>query len=286
MDLAQEITSLRKSGELQAALESLPEGDKAAIDLPLKLAVGWLYYDLAKEAESGGDWEEVRLQYQLYKDLQVPLAESLIHQQFQRFEHYTSDWVKHFVLIEAQSKEGEHQEAIQACRQLAEGYPEFARSPQYGWVIWRFMKEQTEADQPNEDGINEALDLYLELDMPKPSRLHSSMLRQVIKLVGRVKFNAYKFMYHWDWQNFRPEDLERYTDEKGLHYSLLEKAMHRYAKVLTKMMWKYKKDAYIFKQLREDAQKFLPLIEGIIEERPDNPYMPKEVEELKRVMGD
>lgn len=285
MNLAQEITNLRKSGQLATALESLPSGDKAALDPTLKSAIAWLYYDLAKEAETGADWEAIRLRYSQYKDLQIPLAESLIHQQFQRFEHYMEDWAKHFVILEAQSKEGEHQEAIQGCRQLAEAYPEFARSAQYGWVLWRFMKEQTALDQPNAEGINEALDLYLELDMPKPSRLHSTMLRQVIKLVGKVEFNAYKFMYHWNWQNFRPEDLERYTDEKGLHYSLLEKAMHRYAKVLSKMMWKYKKDAYVFRQLKEDAQRFLPLIEGIIAEHPDNPWMPKELEQLERVMG-
>ena len=87
-------------------------------------------------------------------------------------------------------------------------------------------------------------------------------------------------MYRWDWKNFRPEDLERYTDEKGLHFSLLEKAMHRYAKVLTEMLWKYKNQTNVLEQLLEDTENFMPLLEGIIAERPDNPWMPKERDKL------
>ncbi len=283
MELVKELNRLRKSGELQSALDLLPIGDKADVDISLKVAIAWLYYDLAKEAELAADWEALRLRYRQYKDLQIPLAESLIHQQFQRFEHYIEDWAKHFLLLEAQSIEGEHQEAIQACRQLAEGYPEFARSPQYGWVIWRFMKAQTELEKPNAEGINEALDLYLELDMPKPSLIHSKMLELVVELHEKASINAYKFMYHWGWQNFRLEDLES-EEEEGA--SLLEKAICSYAKVLTKMIWKYKNDSYILEQLEADAQKFLPLIEGVLEEAAaDNPWMSKALGELKRVLS-
>ena len=278
---AGEIHKLRKAGDPEGALSLIfsQEGNFLST-LDIRSAIGWVYYDLAKKAHAESAHAEIQKYYAAFLELNLDPKEELIYRQFARFAHFNEPWGLQYELAESQSRQGLHREAIQLCRSIAENCSEFASNELYGWILWRFMQEQTTLDRPNAKGINEVIDLYLELEMPRPSRLHSTMLRQVIKLVGRVEFHAYKFMFHWGWDNFRPEDLERYTDEKGLHYSLMEKAMHRYAKVLAKVLTKYRRQADTYQQLLVDAKAFLLLLDGVITEFPDNPYLGKERERV------
>jgi len=275
-----QLHQLRKEGKLQEAL-ALVNHIPPDAEISLKVALAWLYYDLAKEAHREQNWKKVQNYYSAYMNLELPLSEELLHQQFSRFVHFQQAWSMYFEQADAASRENKHAEAIKLCREIAEQFPNFLSQDLYGWVLWRFMKDQTmEPHHANIKAINEVLDLYMELELHRPSCLHASMLRQVIKLVGKIQFNAYKFMYRWDWKNFRAEDLARYNDEKGLHFSLFEKAMHHYANVLTEMLWKYKNQATVLDQLLEDAENFMPLLEATIAERPDNPCMPKERDKL------
>jgi hypothetical protein len=285
MITAGEIYALRKARKAIDALDTIEQQINENSTSDLKIALGWVYYDLAKAAYEDQNHKAVQNHYAAFLELNIDPKEELINSQFARFAHFNEPWGLQYELAESQSRQGLHAEAIQLCRGIANNCDAFSSNALYGWILWRFMQEQTTLEKPNTKGINEVLDLYLELEMPRPSRLHSTMLRQVIKLLRKADFYAYKFMFHWGWENFRPEDLERYTDEKGLHYSLMEKAMHSYAQLLALTLSKYRHRKDSFEQLLADAQKFAPMLDGVIAEFSDNPYLQKERDKLEVFLG-
>lgn len=106
-----------------------------------------------------------------------------------------------------------------------------AGAEQMGWAIYRKLQD----GQPTSLEMRQLLARYLQLDIEKPSLLHSLILFAAIKHYGHcADFNFTAFLRLWDIRNFRPEDWKSQKNEETKQWtpSLVERATARLFKAL------------------------------------------------------
>jgi len=273
MNSIEQIITYYKNDKLEAAEQLLKVNCLEIKDSPLSLQedLATLYYTLGQQAYKDKDNQKIQEYYELYTQLSF-INTPIIHIPFTQLYYSDASWKTAFDEINQKSLEGLHQEAIQGCLALSHESESFAKNELYGWIIWRFITAEMNSAHPNVKGINEGLNLYTELSMPKPSLLHSTLLTTVLNLLRKIDFHAYKFMYHWGWSNFRPEDLMEKND--NMTPSLFEISIVNYARQLLIMFEKYQYKEVVYKQLSKDLSNFMPLLEGAIDEFSINSDMP------------
>lgn len=96
-----------------------------------------------------------------------------------------------------------------------------------GWSIYHYISNHVLNMQSYE--IRAKLLHYLQLEIPAPSPLHSSILFLVTKEYKHigVDFNFPAFFEMWGADNLRDDDWSRHKSKKGTYYdSIAEKALH------------------------------------------------------------
>jgi len=96
-----------------------------------------------------------------------------------------------------------------------------------GWSIYHYISNHI-LNMPSYE-IRAKLLHYLQLGIPTPSPLHSSVLFLVTKECKHIgtDFNFPAFFEMWGIDNLREDDWKRYKSKKGTYYdSIAEKALH------------------------------------------------------------
>ena len=256
-----EITALRKSGHLQHALEGAEIEFAQCINKYTVSALFWCLNDLYKQQDYNDAAAIIERMKALYNDycigdelMQKALASaerrSLLH--FQEIKNAVEN-----------AKVGE--DAIGPQQQATAWYNEGQLDKQlhsdFGWLTYYALK-QTPAGEAHKR--KKLLNQYLQLDLPKPSILHSLILCEAIKIeqTTPLQFRIRDFIRIWGVENLREEDWEQFrTDNGKILPSTVEKLIGVYAKEL-------KTDGV------ESSEDFSQLVDKALAKYPKNQNMP------------
>lgn len=104
--------------------------------------------------------------------------------------------------------------------------------PSFGWLTYYALKQTNISDVQNRKIL---LNLYLNLNLHKPSDLHSRILGEAVKVEKNtpLQFRIRDFVRLWGLENLRDEDWEQFTTDEGhTMLSMVEKLIGVYVKEL------------------------------------------------------
>ena len=227
-----EITALRKSGHLQEALEAAEMEFAQSVNKYTVGALFWCLNDLYKQQNSNDAATTIERMKSLYNDYCVGdeyILKALASAERQILPHFQE--IKDAV---ANAKSGA--DAISSHQQATVWYNENQLDsqlyPDFGWLTYYALK-QTSLSESHKRKV--LLNIYLQLDLPKPSILHSLILSEAIKVEQNtpLQFRIRDFIRIWGLDNLREEDWEQYRTEGGNTLpSTVEKLIGVYAKEL------------------------------------------------------
>lgn len=227
-----EITALRKSGQLQAALEAAEAEFASAINKYTIGALFWCLNDLYKRQD--GDQaalsiERMRTLYEEYGDGDELMQKSLAAAQKRIIPHYGE--IKDAVV---KAKEGINSPEILSnlCQLYNSSNLASELCPDLGWLIYYSIKN-TPIRDVNDRKI--LLNQYLKLNLSRPSILHSRILAEAVKIEQNtpLQFRMRDFIRLWGLEYLMEADWEQFTTEAGHKCpSLVEKLIGVYAKEL------------------------------------------------------
>lgn len=227
-----EITALRKSGHLQQALEGAEIEFAQSANKYTVSALFWCLNDLYKQkngVEATSIIERMKTLYtdycigDEYMEKAIALAERRNMPHFQEIKDAVEN-----------AKSGA--DAISAHLQATVWYNERQLDRQlyldFGWLTYYALKQTALGEAHKRKAL---LNQYLQLDLPKPSILHSLILVEAIKVAQNtpLQFCIRDFIRFWGLENLREEDWEQYqTKEGNILPSSVEKLIGVYAKEL------------------------------------------------------
>ena len=256
-----EINNLRKSGCLQ---EALTAAENEFAQNPNKYTAGtlfWCLYDLSKQ-QYGNDASDIFEQMiSLDNDFcngDEYMQKTIVAIKQRKLTHYQE--VKDAV---ENAKKGAN--PLNIYRQVAIWHNEGSLDTQlyqdFGWLIYYTLKHTDPGDAKNRKIL---LHQYLQLDLPRPSILHSRILGETIKLEQNspLQFRLRDFIRIWGLENLRDEDWEQFQTDGGNNLpSSVEKLIGVYAKEL-------KTDGV------ESSEDFNELVDKALIKYPKNQNMP------------
>ena len=256
-----EITALRKSGQLQQALEAAEIEFAHSVNKYTVGALFWCLNDLYKQQGNNDATAIIERMKTLYNDYCI--GDELMQKAIASAERRS---LQHFQEIkDAVENAKEGADAISAQKQAAKWYDEGQLNSQlyqdYGWLIYYALKQTAVGEAHNRKAL---LNQCLQLDLPKPSILHSLILVEAIKVEQNtpLQFCIRDFIRLWGLENLREEDWEQYRTEEGNTLpSTVEKLIGVYAKEL-------KTDGV------EASDDFSQLVDKALTKYPKNQNMP------------
>ncbi len=247
----QKINQLRKSGQLDEALVLAREALAREPDnIWNKNAAGWVFYNLCKKALNDNDNQAALTYLTEFDALTIPADEEKIHTNFNRLRGQ--------IKIQSETKPTNPHNLAKYYQQLADQFSDSGMS--VGWEIYYGLKELGQTNQSVGQITLNILRVYAQLDIEKPSRLHSLILVQAVKLIDD-DIKLLDFIKWWNVENLRSEDYERQTDNDHTYSSLAEKTATALAKGIKE------------KQSEEDASSILSFLEQLTSRYPDNIWM-------------
>lgn len=227
-----EITALRKSGHLQEAIEAAEiEFEKSANKYTVG-ALFWCLNELYKQQdynEATATRERMKALYNDYCTGDEYMQKTLASLERRSLSHFQE-------IKDAVEKAKEGEDAVSAHQQATVWYNEGQLDRQlysdFGWLIYYALK-QTDGSQAHKKKV--LINQYFQLNLPKPSLLHSLILGEAIKIEQNTpqQFRFRDFIRIWGLKNLRDEDWEQfYTEEGNTLSSTVEKLIGVYAKEL------------------------------------------------------
>ncbi|MCQ3977626.1 MAG: hypothetical protein DPW09_29720 [Anaerolineae bacterium] len=248
---SQKITQLRKEGKLDEALALTREALAGEPDnLWNKRAAGWVFYECCKNAIQAKDYQAAESYLAEFDGLALPEDDEVIHKQM--------TWLRGQLASHTAEKPRNPHALARHYQQLSHKFPGNGLS--IGWDLYHDLKALDSAKQSSNEIALEFLRVYAQLNIEKPSLLHSLMLTLAVKLIDNPA-KLLDFVKWWGLENLRPEDFERQTQEDRTYYSLAEKL----ATALSKSIEDQRSAG--------DASLALPLLERLGNQYPDNIWM-------------
>jgi len=139
------------------------------------------------------------------------------------------------------------------------------------WIA-KFLSQLTKEDNPDTDLFEEFWEYIKEIPYPKPSEMHSSILRFFLKL--KDKWNKIEdFLDWWDFNHFRKEDYEPLVMEERTVMPLVEQAYLALAKSIIKGE---SKNPLEYKETinQEKLDRVLKEMQTLYQEHPEYEYFP------------
>lgn len=256
-----EITALRKSGQLAEAMTVAEAEFAHAANRYTAGALFWCLNDLLKQQSGNEAISTVEHMRNLCEQFGS-------EDEFMRNAMGTAEKriIPHYYEVKAaveKAKNGGN--AISLHNQIAVFYKTNELSKQlyddFGWLTYYALRQTNVTDVLN---MKKLLHLYLQLDLPKPSILHSLILGEAVKVEKNtpLQFRIRDFVRLWGLENLRTEDWEQFTSDTGNTLpSLVEKLIGVYAKEL--------KTDHV-----EAPQDFIQLVDKALEKFPGNQNLP------------
>lgn len=227
-----EITELRRSGRLQKALEAAEKEFAQNVNRYTVGALFWCLNDLYKQQNINDAADTIERMKELYNDHCVGdefMQKALASAERQRLPHF------HEIKEAVENAKG-GADAVSAHQQATawynDGQLDSQLYPDFGWLIYYALK-QTAVEEAHKRKV--LLYQYFQLDLPKPSILHSLILGEAIKVEQNtpLQFRIRDFIRIWGLENLRKEDWEQYQTEEGNTLpSTVEKLIGVYTKEL------------------------------------------------------
>lgn len=227
-----EITTLRRSGKLQEALEAAEEEFSKNANIYTAGAIFWCLNDLYKQQLSDDADISIQRMRELF-DTYCP-GDEFMQKALASAERRSLPYSKEIKAAVENAKTGA--DAISAHQQATiwynDGQIDSRLYPDFGWLTYYALK-QTALGESQKRKI--LLNQYLRLNLPKPSKLHSLILGEAIKVEQNtpLQFRIRDFIRLWGLENLRQEDWEQYrTAEGNTLPSAVERLIGVYAKEL------------------------------------------------------
>lgn len=257
----QEITALRKSGHLQEALDAAEIEFTQNVNIYTVGALFWCLNALYKEKnadEATSIIERMKTLYEDYCPGDEYMKNALSSAERQSLVHFHE-------IKDAVEKAKKGADAIVAHQRAVDWYKEGQLNEQLysdlGWLTYYALKQTPVGNSHNRKVL---LNLYLQLNLNKPSILHSLILGEAIKVEQNtpLQFRIRDFIRLWGLENLREEDWDQYRTEGGYTLpSIVEKLIGVYAKEL-------KTDGV------ESSEDFSELVDKALAKYPKNQNMP------------
>lgn len=229
-----EVTSLRREGRLEEALQMAENDFANSADKYSASSIFWCLNDQIKTINSQ---EEIEPLYERMKALYEEYCpgDELMTRTMERISRQQDPFFQEMREGLANAKNGEDISELyrKGKEKFDAGNLNQKLFNDFGWIIYYQLK-----GTPLNDASNRkiALNLYLNLRLDRPSILHSLILGEAVKVERNTpfQFRIRDFMNLWGWENIRdPEDWQQFKSQDGnVSTSLVEKLISVYAKEL------------------------------------------------------
>ena len=229
---AKEITLLRKSGHLQDALNAAEMEFAQSVDKYTVGALFWCLNDLYKQQNidaAAATIERMKTLYNKYCDGDELMFKAITSAERQSLPHF-------YDIKEGLEKAKAGTDITSLYGGIVQWFKNGEIDPQlyldFGWLTYYVLKQINLGDANKRKTL---LNQYLQLNLPKPSILHSLILGEAIKIEQNtpLQFRIRDFIRIWGLENLRAEDWEQFRTEKGNTLpSIVEKLIGVYAKEL------------------------------------------------------
>jgi len=261
---SKEVFAKRKEGAIDEAYRMALElmATPNANDWDRK-AFCWCLIDIIKRDAGNGSNETLTHYRRQLESIDADRSDDVLAKGIRNALSLCNPGGRELSQAKALGKEGRHAEAAAAYRKALAACPADRETQTgFGWELYKHSKELMAAENVNLGAVKRNLNDYLNLDVEKPSLLHSRILQLAAKLAGENGFNMLVFARLWNLNNLRPEDYERYRADDGKEYpSLAEKVIQRVGK-----------EAAATDSAREQEQA-LSHLNAAIERFPDNVWL-------------
>lgn len=229
-----EVNSLRKSGELEEATLMAREDLATNRDKWSCIALFWCLYEATKNASMESLVSLVDEMRNLLEDMG---DDSMAAECIQRIEKRL---IPHAETIRSASEDAKNPAtADSAYRTVFEihnsGELHNSYHTDFAWIIWRTLHSDTSENAEYRKGL---IDVYRQLDIERPSRLHSLILNEAVRLEKACPqmFMFTEFIDWWGLRNLSAEDWEQFVPEDGnKQMSRVEKMIYLYTKEVLSM---------------------------------------------------
>ena len=257
------VFDLRKEGKIDEAYEKAQQLFEAnPEDEWVKKAMFFTLYDKIKAADINGDKEGLKLWVNKVDLLQLPEDDEAIDKCLSIIRSMNDP--NHDLLQQAReySKQKQYKKAVEIYKSVIADYKEDEYvTNSYGWDLYHLAKESLDKTPTNIREVKIYLNDYLKLSNPRPSHLHSVILRMSLKLSKDEKLDMVVFARMWDLSKLEHEDFQTSVFEGKTYPSLAEQAYQELFKQLSKSpTW-------------DNAQYFDRFLEKAIETFPDNIWL-------------
>lgn len=227
-----EITALRKSGHLQEALEAAEKELAQSVNIYSVGALFWCLNDLYKQQnrnDAGATIERMKTLCNDFCDGDELMLKALAYAERQTLPHFHD-------IKESLDKAKNGTNITPLHSSIVQWFKNGEIDPRLyqdlGWLTYYILKQTNLGDAHKRKTL---LYQYLQLDLPKPSILHSLILGEAIKIEQNtpLQFRIRDFIRIWGLENLREEDWEQFRTEEGNTLpSIVEKLISVYAKEL------------------------------------------------------
>jgi len=222
-----EVFALRKAGELEQAFAMaqylLGENPK---DEWNQRAAAWCLIDLIKKSAQQNNVQQVSHYLDALNSIGIPNDEILLKSvAVVKTLGSAAAPIMERALVASKARDHEkalalYQEALRVCPN------DHAIKQKIGWEQYRVASAILKQDQPDTQVVRKLLNDYLNLQLERPSLLHSSMLRIAVS-IAKDKLNIMAFLDIWGIENLQEQDFNPYHQVDTGKYlpSLAEKML-------------------------------------------------------------
>jgi len=234
---AQQVYSLRREGELDAAFETarqfIQAGDHSR---EIFIAYAWVLVDLCKRERENGNTEFVNNTIASLRGCNLDTNdefENNLKRKIDRLYIENDPYYPRILQAKQLSREGNNMGALEIFTSLNnEGHlpndKEIHES--YGWIIYRSLRDNV--DSLTSVQVRSYLRDYILLSNVRPSNLHSQILNFALKYSEKDdQFKFINFLILWGPENLRGED---FRDSIGQDMKRIPSLMQRIARVVVK----------------------------------------------------
>lgn len=284
---SQEITALRKSGQLD---EAYGKAKGLFVESPSDRyiigALGWCLIDLVKRYSGDGNSAELKRYSDELLALEVPSSDELLTAHRQRvIGSLTAEGRATQQAIREAKRlawEKRHEDAIRIYAELAhQGRLDGDLKVSYGWELWHANRAGLKPDAAGKlderqvGRIRRHLKAYLDLGISDSPKLHSGILQQAHKLAGDGHLKLVPFTRIWDLENLQGSDFESFKTPEGKELpSLAEKVISLASREAAS------------NGNRTDMQFIRPHLESAIDRFPENIFLKYRMVKLLEGLGE
>lgn len=225
-----EITELRKSGHLAEAMAAAEIEFAQNANKYTAGALFWCFNDLFKQQSGDEALTTVERMKTIFNDFGSGddyMLKALISAEKRIIPHFNE-------LKDAVEDAKKGADAISLHKQISiwhnNGELDTRLYLDFGWLTYYALKQTPVSEVVNRKIL---LNQYLQLELPKPSILHSLILGEAVKVEKNtpLQFRIRNFVRLWGLENLRDEDWVQFTTEGGnTMSSLVEKLISVYVK--------------------------------------------------------